>query len=149
MPVTGATRFQRFFRVVAGFNVDKDDVRRYNDFVNQKVWDLLIIARATAKANGRDVILPADLPIARGLKQSIQDFAEMEGELQLEPLLDRLAVRPQLGVALDEETDRLLPRVVGGFSVALARSLRLINPDLENPSTGHWEQVLRVFDQLV
>jgi hypothetical protein len=149
MPVTGTTRFQRFFRVVAGLNVDKDDVRRYNDFVNQKIYDLLIIGRDTARANGREVILPSDLPIARGLRQSIHDFDDLEGELQLEPLLDRLAVRPQLGVALDEETEGQIPHIVGGLSVALARTFRLVTPDLKNPSTSHWEQALRVFDQLL
>ncbi len=45
-------KFERFFRAAAGLDVDKSDLRRYNDFVAQKTYDLLIRGRAVAKANG-------------------------------------------------------------------------------------------------
>jgi hypothetical protein len=60
-------RFERFFRRAAGLDVDKQDLKRYSDFVNHKVYDLLVRGEATAKANGRDLIEPIDLPITRGL----------------------------------------------------------------------------------
>ena len=39
----------------------RDDIKRYLDFVNDVLYDLLLIGQATAKANVRDVILPWDL----------------------------------------------------------------------------------------
>jgi hypothetical protein len=45
MAVMGATKFERFFRAAAGLNVDKQDVKRYGDFVNHKIDDLLFVAR--------------------------------------------------------------------------------------------------------
>jgi hypothetical protein len=60
-------KFERFFRAAAGLDVDKSDLRRYNDFVTQKTYDLLIRGKAVAKANGRDIIQPFDLPITKGL----------------------------------------------------------------------------------
>ena len=51
MPVMGFTKFERFFRAVGGVSVDRDDVKRYLDFVNDAIYDLLLIGQATAKAN--------------------------------------------------------------------------------------------------
>jgi Domain of unknown function (DUF1931) len=34
-------------------------------------------------------------------------------------------------------------------SVALARTFRIIEPQLKNPRTEHWERVLRVFNLLL
>jgi hypothetical protein len=58
MPVMGFTKFERFFRAAGGVDVDRDDIKRYLDFVNDALYDLLLIGQATAKANVRDVILP-------------------------------------------------------------------------------------------
>jgi hypothetical protein len=70
----GVSNFERFFRAAASLDVDKDDLRRYEDFVNRKVRDLLLISRAAARANGRDIIEPWDLPITKGLQETIHDF---------------------------------------------------------------------------
>jgi hypothetical protein len=80
MAVMGATKFERLFRAAAGLNVDKQDVKRYGDFVNHKIYDLLLRGQATAKANGRDVIDPHDLPITKGLQECIHVFAKLMGK---------------------------------------------------------------------
>ena len=56
MTVMAVTKFERFFRVVAGLHVDKQDLRRYSDFINQKIYDLLLRGQAAPKANVRDVM---------------------------------------------------------------------------------------------
>lgn len=53
-------KFERFFRAAASLDVDKEDLRRYDEFVNREISDLLDRGQATAKANDRDVILPAE-----------------------------------------------------------------------------------------
>ncbi|CBG75416.1 conserved hypothetical protein [Streptomyces scabiei 87.22] len=63
MTVMSIARFEKFFRAAAGLDVDKNDLKRYSDFVDAKLYDLLTVAQATAKANGRDVIRTCDLPI--------------------------------------------------------------------------------------
>ena len=94
MPVMGVARFERFFRAAAGLDVDKDDLKRFDDFVGQQVYDLLLIAQAAAKANRRDVVQPSDLPITKGLQESIHDFERIDQEVELQPILDQLAARP-------------------------------------------------------
>jgi hypothetical protein len=43
MPVMGYTKFERFFRAAAGVDVDRDDMKRYLDFVNDAIYDLSLI----------------------------------------------------------------------------------------------------------
>jgi hypothetical protein len=149
MPIMGVARFERFFRAAAGLDVDKDDLRRYGDFVDQKVYDLLLVGQAAAKANSRDVVQPSDLPITKGLQESIHDFRRIDEEVELQPILDQLAARPPLDLSLGEDTEARLPAIVGGLSVALARTFRVVEPELKNPRTEHWERTFRVFHLLL
>ena len=48
MPVMGFARFERLFRAAASVTVDREDVKRYLDFVNDAIYDLLLIGEATA-----------------------------------------------------------------------------------------------------
>jgi hypothetical protein len=147
--VMGVARFERFFRVAAGLDVDKDDLKRYNDFVNHKVYDLLLRGEATAKANGRDFIEPVDLPITKGLQENIHVFKELDENIELKPILDHLTARPPLVLDYSEETVAQLPVIAGGLSVALARAFKIIDPDLKNPQSTHWQRSFQIFDLLV
>jgi len=142
-------KFERLFRLAAGLDVDKSDLKRYGDFVNDKIYDLLLRAQAAAKANGRDVIEPHDLPITKGLQERIHEFRRIDEQIELQPILDQLAARPPLDLAYSEETEARFPEIAGGISVALAHSFKVIDPDLKNPQTKHWECVLRIFDLLL
>ena len=51
MPVMGFKKFERLFRAAAEVRVDRDDIKSYLDFVEDVIYDLLITAQATAKAN--------------------------------------------------------------------------------------------------
>jgi Domain of unknown function (DUF1931) len=139
----GVSNFERFFRAAASLDVDKDDLRRYEDFVNRKVRDLLLISRAAARANGRDIIEPWDLPITKGLQETIHDFRGMD-----EAAEQIVAIPPQ-ELAYSEETEGRLPEIAGGLSLALARAFKIIEPRLKNPQTEHWERAYRVFDLLL
>lgn len=149
MPVMGVTRFVRFFRVAAGLDVDKNDLKRYNEFIDQKIYDMLLEAKATAKANHRDIIQPRDLPITKGLQENLHRFRRVDEEVELAPILEQLAARPQLDVTLADETENRLPEIVGGLSVALARAFQLVYPDRKNPQTAEWEGIHQLFDLLL
>jgi hypothetical protein len=114
MPVMGYTKFERFFRAVGGVDVDRDDIKRYLDFVNDALYDLLLIGQATAKANVRDVILPWDLPVTKGLQESVHAFERLEEEIELRPILESLSARPPLDAAPADDTQAGLPLFFGG-----------------------------------
>jgi hypothetical protein len=146
---TNIASLERFFRASGGLDIDKADVKRYEQFVHAKVYDLLLRGVAGAKANGRDVIRPHDLPITKGLQESMHDFQKLDHELELKPILEHLASRPALELDYDYETEALLPDAAGGLSVALARCFKIIYPGLRNPQSQHWEVMAAVFDRLV
>ncbi|MDR8408270.1 DUF1931 family protein [Nonomuraea sp. 3-1Str] len=149
MPVIAVSRFEHFFRAAAGLDVDKADLKRYSDFVNRKLYDMLVVAEAAAKSNARDIIQPWDLPITKGLQESMHDFRDLDEELDLASILAELAALPPLDLSLSEDTEARLPAVSGGLSVALARAIRVIEPARKSPASEEWTRTIRVFDLLL
>jgi hypothetical protein len=147
--VMSLAKFERFFRAAADLDIDKKDFKRYSDFVNQKTYDLLIRGKAAAKANGRDIIDPCDLPITKGLQERIHEFRAIDEEIELKPILGYIAARRPLHLTCSVETEAQLPRIVGGLSVALARTFKITDPTLKNPQTMQWERAFRIFDLLL
>ncbi len=149
MPVFGFTRFERFFRAAGGVDVDRDDMKRFLDFVNDIIYDLLVRGQATAEANGRDIIQPWDLPITAGLQKTMHQFRKLDEDIELRPILDELTARPPLTYALSEETEARLPEIFGGSSVALARTLKIIEPGERRIQPAEWDRAFRIFDLLI
>jgi hypothetical protein len=149
MALMGIAKFERFFRLAAGLDVDKSDLKRYGDFVNEKIYDLLVRGQAAAKANGRVIIEPFDPPITKGLQEQIHAFRNIDEQIELKPILDHLAALPPLDLAYSEETEARFPEIAGGISVALARTFKIIDPALKNPQSEHWERSQRIFDLLL
>jgi hypothetical protein len=149
MNATGIAKFEHFFRVAAGLDIDKADLKRYGEFVNRKVQDLLLRGQAAAKANGRDIVEAWDLPITKGLQESIHAFRTVDIADDLTPFLAPLVAHPPMDFALSEECESHLPEIAGGLSVALARVFTIIDPVLKNPSSEHWERSFRIFNLLL
>jgi uncharacterized protein DUF1931 len=149
MPVFGVGKFERFFRLAAELDVDKDDLKRFSDFVEHKLYDLLLMGQATASANLRDLVEPYDLPITKGLQENIHKVRTMDDDIELRPILDRLATYPPLDRMPSEETEARMPEIVGGLGLALAKIIKIVDPDVKNPQSRHWERAMRIFDELM
>jgi Domain of unknown function (DUF1931) len=149
MPVMGYSKFERFFRAAGGVDVDRNDMKRFLDFVNEAIYDLLLAGQATAEANGRDVIQPSDLPITAGLQETMHVFRKLDEDIELRPILDALTARPPLGSALSEQTEERLPMVFGGISVALAKTLKILDPRQRRVPPGEWHRAFRILDTLI
>jgi hypothetical protein len=148
MAVTGVSKFERFFREAAGLDVDKSDLKRHDDFVDAKLYDLMLRGEANAKANDRDIIEFWDLPITKGLQERIHDFQKLDQEVQLSSVLERITAYPPMTLACSEDARSRLPHVAGGMSIALARTMTIVEPKLRNPSTEHWERAMQIFELL-
>jgi hypothetical protein len=142
-------KFERFFRSAEGLDVDKADIKRFNEFVNHKTYDLLLRGQAAAKANGRDIIEPHDLPITKGLQESIHRFRKLDEQIELQPILDAITARPPLDFGYSAEVEERLPGIVGGLSLALAHAFKIIDPGVKNPQTWQWERAFQIFDLLL
>jgi hypothetical protein len=69
--------------------------------------------------------------------------------IELEPILDRLVNRPPMQFSYTDETEAMLPDLAGGLGVAVARAMKIIEPDLKNPQTKQWELATRIFELLL
>ena len=149
MAIISVARFEQFFRDVAGLDVDKSDLKRYDDFIHAKLYDLLVVAEAKASANGRDIVQRQDLPVTKGLQECVHAFRRMDEQIELEPILERIATRPGLDLTVADEVESELPRLAGGLSVALARSFKEIDPSVKNPQSQHWERAFALFGHVL
>ena len=142
-------RLEKLFRRAGDLDLDKSDLGRLENFVRRKVEDLVVRGEANAKANSRDVIQPWDLPITKGLQETIHCFRLMNAELQLTDYLTRLIALPPLDLAISDETEARLFEIAGALCIALAETFRITNGDLKNPMTEDWERAYRLFDLLL
>jgi hypothetical protein len=149
MTVTTVHRLEEFFRRAASLDIDKSDVRRLDEFIDRKIQDLLIAAQSRAKANGRDIVQPWDMPVTKGLQQTIHRFRELDAELSLRQYFERSLMLPPLDFAYADETEERMPDLAGGLCLALAQSFKILNPEIKNPMTEHWERAYRLFDLLL
>ncbi len=141
--MTGIPELERFLRSAAGVEADTGDVYRLHTFVDEKVDAMGFAARDVARANGRDVIVPCDLPIAPGVRERMHEFAALDAADEMRATLRGAPRRPPGDVTYDEETQAVLVEVFGGIALALARSFRLLDPGLRHPEVTDWS---RVFD---
>ena len=70
-------------------------------------------------------------------------------ERDVRAALERLAARPPLDMGVSDEIDAELPCIFGGVSVGLARTFKILEPDLKYPQTRHWEQAMGIFNLLL
>ncbi|MCW2664156.1 MAG: hypothetical protein JWP83_5308 [Mycobacterium sp.] len=142
---SGIPVFERFFRSVASIKMDKNDVRRFREFVDEQIDDIAIAGRDAAKWNGRDVIVAQDLPITKGVQERMREFDKFEEAEEIRELLRQVLRRPPADVTFSEDTEGVLLELFGGLSIALARSFRVVDPTVSNPSTEHWNRVFTLF----
>ena len=142
---SGIPVFQRFFRSVASIKIHKNDIRRYREFVDEQIDDIAIAGRNSATWNGRDVIVAQDLPITKGVQERMREFDKLEEAQEIRELLRQVVRQPPADVTFADETAELLPELFGGLSIALARSFRVVDPTVSNPSPEHWNRVFTLF----
>lgn len=63
--VMSIPKFERFFRVGAGVDIDKSDIARYEDFINREIEGL----------------------------ENIERFRKFDTEIELRPVLDTITIR--------------------------------------------------------
>jgi Domain of unknown function (DUF1931) len=115
----------------------------------QKLEDLLLIARQTAKVNGHITVELRDVPTTKGLQQSIHEFESLDVDVGLKRILEESVPEPLIDLPYSEEAEARLPAIAGGLSFALARTFTIIDAQTKHPATKEWERVFWVFDLLL
>ncbi len=127
MAVVGFTKLEALFRASEGLDIHKGDAKEITDIIEQKLQDLLIAGERIANLNGRDVILESDVPITKGLQETIIAFRKLEESIPLEDILEHLASVPPLKYPLAVELEEKLPEITGAILITLAKIIKVIN----------------------
>ncbi len=80
------------------------------------------------------------------MQTNIRIFASFEHRIELERILAQLALYPPLDRIPATETKALFPDIVGGLSVAPARTLAIVHPGIAAPQPEHWEKLRTLID---
>ena len=134
MALVGFHKLEELFRRGASLDIKKGHAKDITDIVEEKLYDLLLMGQKSAKYNDRDVIWKYDLPITKGLEETINEFKKLEHELDLKDILERLATYPPL-LELEAELEKSLPEIVGGLTLVLAKTMKAI--DKEKRAVSH------------
>jgi Domain of unknown function (DUF1931) len=76
-------------------------------------------------------------------------FAKMDEDIELEPILEEVAARPPLDLALAGDTEARLPALFGAISVALAEIFKIVDSGLKEVHTSVWERAFCIVRILI
>jgi len=147
--IFGANRLRELARRVSEVELDKSDLERLSDFVREKLHDILLAGVRHASYNNRDLIMEPDLPLTKGLQESMQDFRLYEEQVDIEPILDQLATYPLLEREPSQEVIELLPELVGTLIMVTAHLMTVVDPGISNPDDETWARVTETMDLLI
>ncbi len=146
MKIEGAYKIEQLFKKAAGMQLAKNKVKEVEEKVDRKLYDMLVTAEENAGYNGRDVIWLSDMPLTQAMKASMKKFIELEEALELQPVLDRLAVHPPLKREMEVELEKKLPEIVGTLIYVLANVTKEFSPGDNVVSEEDLKRAFRVLD---
>jgi hypothetical protein len=107
------------------------------------------MAQHAAKANDRVRVELRDLPITQGRQECIHAFETFDLDIGLERILERNIPEPPFDLPYSDEVDARLPIIAGGLGLAVARTFKIIDPQLAHPATEQCERAFQIFDLLL
>ena len=148
MAVAGLHKIEALYKEVAGLRIAKNKVKELSDYIDEKFHDILIIGKANANANDREIIALNDLPLSKAFQEEMQRFAELETTLELQEILDHIATLPP-NYDLDSETEEKLPEIVGTLIVILAKVTKELSRDDKLVSEEEHETAERIMNLML
>lgn len=147
--IFGANRLNELVGRMSGLRFDRNDLDRLTDLVDEKLYDLLLVGVRNASYNGRDLIMEPDLPLTRGLRDSMEDFALYKERVDVEPILEQLATHPLLEREPSQEVTDLLPELFGTLMMVTVELMPTVDPGVDNPDDDTWGRVRETMDLLI
>ncbi|WP_456430848.1 DUF1931 family protein [Nitratifractor sp.] len=146
MAIVGFTKLEALFRKAASLDIDKSDAKAITDIVEKKLVDFLLAGERNANLNGRDVIREGDLPLTKGMQETIIAFKKLEEAIDVEDILNYLTTIPPLKYPLDAELEAKLPELTGAILVVMARIMKEIDEEKRRVTPELIEKTGRIMD---
>ncbi len=145
MAVVGFTKLEALFRKAASLDIHKGHAKDITDIAEKKLHDLLLAAERNANINGRDVIWESDVPVTKGLQETIIAFKKLDETLNVDDILAFLSTVPPLKYPLAAELEAKLPEITGALLVVLAKVIKEVD---ENTRQVNHEAIKKASDIL-
>ena len=146
MAVVGFTKLEALFRKAASLDIHKGHAKEITDIAEKKLHDLLLAAERNANMNGRDVIWQSDVPLTKGLDETIIAFRKLEEELSVDDILEFLASVPPLKYPLSAELEAKLPEITGALLVVLAKVIKAVDDEARAVNHEAIEKASQILD---
>ncbi len=148
--VVGLPRLEALYRRFCGLDLDKSKAAEILEIAEKKLSDLFEVAAERARAEGREVIKWRDLPITKGLAETMRRYEREREEyndprLDLGPILEYL--RPSFGgLDVDEEVREKLPTLAATVLLLIGYIIKHVDPGVRKPSKTDIERARRILD---
>ncbi|WP_457548658.1 DUF1931 family protein [Archaeoglobus sp.] len=126
----------------------KVEAGRMMDIVEKKLADLFEVAYNKAKAEGREMIMPRDLPLTKGFLNSMELFRKAieRQNVDVEPIKKFVLRELPVDAPLQDELIDELPIITGTLFVLIGRVIKALHPDVERVKDEHIDEAKRVLD---
>ncbi len=149
MAVIGVHKIEKLFKEAVSLRLDKSKVKEISNIIDDKLYDLLVVAQENTKYNGRDVIWFSDVPLTKAFKESMKKFQELEEELELKQILEHLAELPALRYDLEVELEQKLPLIAGTLLYILAHIAKEFSPKDKSLSSEDLKRVTDILNLMI
>ncbi len=146
MAILGFTKLEALFRKAASLDIEKGHAKDITDIIEKKLIDFLIAAERNANLNGRDIIWEADLPITKGMQETIIEFKKLEELIDVKDVLNYLSTVPPLKYPLAADLEAKLPELTGAILVVMARVMKEIDSQKRKINHELIEKAARIMD---
>ncbi len=148
--VVGLSRLEALYKTFVGLDLDKTKAQMILDTASRKLADLFIVAQQRAYARGSDTVELIDLPITKGLENTINEYKRErerlnDPKLDLGPILDYLAESIP-GILIGESVREELQDITAAVLLLTGRVIKTIDPKARKPSKEDIERARQILD---
>ena len=148
--IVGYSRLEGLYRTFLGLDLDKGKAEMIIDFSAKKLEDLFRVGMERAYARGGDVVEYYDLPITRGLAETIEWYRRererlRDPRLELGPIVDYLLARVR-GLVIGESVRENLQDLTADLLLLLGLVVKHVDPGVRKPGKEALERAARILD---
>lgn len=148
--IVGYSRLEGLYRMFLGLDLDKSKAELIIELSSKKLEDLFRVGLERAYIRGSDVVEYYDLPITKGLQETIEWYRRererlQDPRLELGPIVDYLVSRVK-GLAIGETVRDNLQDLTAAVLLLIGMVIKLVDPGTRKPSKEAIERAARILD---
>lgn len=150
LQIVGLSRLEALYRTFVGLDLDKGRAKRILEIATLKLEDLFRESQERAWARGSDTVEWSDLPITRGLRQTIELYRRErerlnDPRLDMSPIVERLEQEIR-GLVIGESVRENLQDLTATMLLLVGFVIKKVDPKARKPSVDDIERAKQILD---